>query len=259
MYESHNAYLSATPDDFSGLSFRDVICQFSDGTFRNLLACVITDEEIFVVAMRQPGLGERLAIAFCGADGQATRGIEAMVVETSYRPSDAFRCGFHAVAVDRRNLFNNIENRPLVKVKECFTERTDKNPIERRKDPRIPTTLLKAKITIPGKELMGTVRNVSMSGVLISFGNAVPPEIDVRSLMLVEMFDQTKKINIEIKAEVVRLIGIGVASKAGLKLFDVTKETAQKLESLIVLILGQFEGEKPNSTLPSLLYSTTPF
>ena len=175
-----------------------------------------------------------VTITFRDKSQTACRQVDAIVTEVSYHPSDVRRCGFTASIVEANSGCSYVPSSILHSVDVTETEATAAERLEKRLDPRIRVKV-PISVTLPGRSLSARLINLSMSGALLDFeGASIPPELAVGSLLRLESHTPYGDISLNAKAEVIRLIGIGSPSKAGVRFIDMHNDVRYAIESTIL-------------------------
>lgn len=215
-------------------AWREAVCTFQSGPPRRLPAEVRSPEEIFVVTLQPPSLRDIIRITFVSEDGSVSREVEALVTDISYRPNDVRRCGFAAAVTIPETLFSFPPPSPLRSVAVSLVQTTKQERIEKRRDPRIRTKVLGA-VYLPGKTLTTRILNLSMSGALLGFDrDQIPPEMTLGVLFRMDAYDAHGDISLAVKGEIIRLIGVGRPSNAGVRFIDIDTEVRSGVETIIL-------------------------
>lgn len=232
MEKVHLSWDTDTPSTRS--AWKEAVCTFQGGPARRLLAEVRSSEEIFVVTMQPPALRDIIKISFESEDGSAAREVEALVTDISYRPNDVRQCGFLAAVTGPETLFSYPPPSPLRSVDVSLVQATTQERIEKRRDPRIRTKVLGA-VYLPGRTLTTRILNLSMSGALLGFDrDQIPPEMTLGVLFRMDAYDTHGDISLSVKGEIIRLIGVGRPSNAGVRFIDVDAEARGSIECIIL-------------------------
>lgn len=210
-------------------------CSFLDNAGRCLPARLRSLEEIFVITMQAPGLRDIVEISFYNDDRQITHQVEATVTDVSYHPSDVTLCGFTAMVTRPETMFPYpppSANLTRVDVEKVNVPRGE--IIVKRRDPRVRTRV-PAAVHLLGKNLSATILNLSMSGALLGFGRElIPLEMSVGALFRLDAYDAHGDISLCAKAEVVRLIGVGRPTNAGIRFIDMDSDVRSCIEGIIL-------------------------
>ena len=211
------------------------VCTFLSGAERRLPAEVRSAEEIFVVTMQPPCLREIVKIKFFQPDGTEGREVEALVTQISYRPTDVRGCGFTATVTGPESLFSvPPETSVLRSVDVSLAPATGAERLEKRRDPRIRTKAIGA-VYLAGRTLTTRILNLSMSGALLGFDkDQIPPEMTQGVLFRMDAYDAHGDTAVSLKGEIIRLIGVGRPSNAGVRFIDVDPETRDGIERIIL-------------------------
>ena len=226
-----NLSSSSVPEN---AAWKEAVCTFHSGAERRLLAEIRSPQEIFVITMEPPALRDIVSITFFGGDKAAGRQVEAVVTDIAYHPSEVRRCGFAAMVTDFDGTWSYAPGDVLRSVDVEKMEVTAKERQEKRRDPRIRVKVLTA-VHLPGRTLSARIINLSMSGALLGFDrDQIPPEVTVGSLFRLDAYDTHGDISVCAKAEVIRLIGVGRPTNAGVRFIDLDEEVKRGIESIML-------------------------
>jgi hypothetical protein len=210
-------------------------CSLLDGAERCLPAQLRSSEEIFVITMQMPALRDVVRISFYGENRQVTHEVDAVVTGLSYHPSELRLCGFAAAVIRPEALFPYpppLENLMWVKVTAAALPLGE--TALKRRDPRVRTRV-PAAVHLLGKNLSVKILNLSMSGALIGFDkDQIPPDMSVGALFRIDAYDAHRDISLCVKAEVIRLIGVGRPTSAGVRFIDMDDEAKSCVEGMIL-------------------------
>jgi hypothetical protein len=219
----------------TGSTWKEAVVAYQEGDNpRRLLAEVLSPEEIFVIAMRPPCLRDIVKITFTSEEGGASREVEALVTEVSYRPTDVRRCGFVATVTRPESLFSYPPVSPIRNVDVLLANPTAEEKREKRRDPRIRTKVLGA-VYLPGRTLTTRILNLSMSGALLGFDrDQIPPEMTLGVLFRMDAYDSHGDVSLAVKGEIIRLIGVGRPTNAGVRFIDIDADARAGIETIIL-------------------------
>ena len=199
--------------------WKEAVCTFKGGYCRHLLADIMSPEEIFVITMQPPALREIVKIAFSKEGPAEARTVEALVTDVCYRPADVRRCGFVATITSPENRFSYPPSPLLRSVDVCLVPATKQERIEKRRDPRIRTKVL----------------DLEHHGALLGFDrDQIPSEMTLGILFRMDAYDAHGDVSLTVKGEIIRLIGVGRPTNAGVRFIDMDEDVKTDIENIIV-------------------------
>jgi hypothetical protein len=90
-------------------------------------------------------------------------------------------------------------------------------------------------VYLPGRTLTTRILNLSMSGALLGFDkDQIPPEMTLGVLFRMDAYDVHGDISVAVKGEIIRLIGVGRPTNAGVRFIDLDKDAKDGIERIIL-------------------------
>jgi hypothetical protein len=220
------------------------ICESQNGDKSHLYVSDLSLEGAFVLSMKPPPIGEKLAVTLYPIGAPPLPTVDAPVIGVRIDPSDASRTGFEVVfsAVEEnlsRQLMSilNAHDRPnLASLRPPSIRPQIKERAQFRVYPRVKVDF-RAYVQLPSsKTVMMDVEDISMTGAMLRTINShLPIGIEVGSQTSIDFLSSRPTEHISVYAQVVRLRQEADESVgASVKFLDMDDITGRRIEGLIL-------------------------
>jgi hypothetical protein len=220
------------------------ICESKSGDRSHLYVSDLTLEGAFVLSMKPPPIGEKLAVTLYPMGAPPLPTVDAPVIGVRIDPSDASRTGFEVVfsSVEENllrqlvSLLNAHDQPKLPSIKPPSVRPQLKHRAEFRVYPRVQVDF-RAYIQLPNSDtVMMSVEDLSMTGAMLhSINRHLPIGIEVGSETSIDLISSRPTEHIGVNAQVVRLSNEEDESVAvSVKFIDLDDITARRIEGLIL-------------------------
>ncbi len=213
-------------------------CVLPSGDSLCLLVSELSLGGAFIVSMKPPPLGTRIALMLLPEGHPPVGPIDARVIGLRLDPANAKRSGFELMFPDVDDA--TFEDLAVLVAKfeapEAQPRLTQRGQAEKRQFPRV-TVDLSAHVRCPLGAFVARVKNLSMTGAMlvVDTGDPASPAL-LSSAMEIELtiVSSSPPESIDVRAEVVRLgAGTGAAG-VGVRFLDLDEVEARRLEGLML-------------------------
>ncbi len=217
------------------------VCEFQKGNTRVLFATRYSLADVSVVAMRPPPIGTTFTLTLWPKGLPALPPLTARVIATRLDPNDAKKSSFEAVFTQlnrekREALMNSLSYLGLL-----YDAREKKEHAERRRNPRVWTDM-DVSVNILDLTVEANLKNLGLSGALLVFKQTLPAEIKSGARMEIALTEDDSGDVLNMAAEIVHMHGEDLP-RTGVKFVNLDENTADRIETIILRILGAIDGE----------------
>jgi hypothetical protein len=219
------------------------ICESQDGNKSHLYVSDLTLEGAFVLSMKPPPIGEKLAVTLYPIDAPPLPTVDAPVIGVRIDPSDASRTGFEVAfssvegSLSRQltSVLNSLDRPRLSSIKPPSIRPQIRQRAEFRIYPRVQVDF-RAYVQLPDShDLILEVEDISMSGAMLCSGNIpLPVGMEVGSEISIDFLSSEPTERIGVKAKVVRVRKEEQSFGASVKFLDIDEITARRIEGVIL-------------------------